>query len=122
MIERARIAALARLAGIRKDADLAEVAAADLHLRSVRARIDAFDTTVAETQAKAAASADPVSLAALEAFLRWSAQHRRDLAMNLESAANRSAQARRRAQMSFGRAEVLDRLAAGAAAAERSRH
>lgn len=120
MIERARIAALARLAGIRKDADLAEVAAADLRLRSARARIDAFDTTVAEARATAAASADPMALAALEAFLRWAAQRRRALAENVESAANQSAQARRRAKVSFGRAEVLDRLAAGATAAERS--
>lgn len=113
MTDRRRIAALARVAGICKDADLAMLAAAGLRLRSLQARVEALDTAITEARATAATAADPPALAALEAFSRWSQRRRLELAESLDDAERQVAEARSRARVSFGRADVLTRLSPG---------
>lgn len=110
MTDQRRIAALARVAGIRKDADLAMLSAAGHRLRSLRARVEALETAIAEARATATTAADPLALAALEAFSRWSEQRSLELAESLDDAERQLAEARSRARVSFGRADVLTRL------------
>ncbi len=115
-----RIAALARIAAIRKDSSISALAAAERQARAVGSRIAALDTALAEARLTAA-GADPATLAAQDAFGRWSLERRLDLTARLSEAERVAAARRAAARLAFGRAEVLERLTRTAEAERRLR-
>ena len=104
-----RLAALACLAAIRKENAITALARAERQTRAIGMRIAALDTALAEARLTAA-GADPATLAAQDAFGRWSAARRLDLTEGLAEAERVAAARRDAARTAFGRAEVLDRL------------
>jgi hypothetical protein len=121
MTDPRRIAALARLAAIRKEADLAALAAANRQVRAIETRIAALDDALAAARQAAVAGADPATLVAQDAFGRWSGGKRLLLTERLREA-DRLAEAHRgTARHSFGRAKVLERLTEAAVAEARLR-
>lgn len=119
MTDPRRLAALARLAAIRKERCIGALAQAERQVRAVGARIAALDTALAEARL-AAGGADPATLAALDAFGRRSAERRLDLTERLSEAERIAAARRAAARLAFGRANALERLT-GEAEAERRR-
>jgi len=110
-----RLAALARIAAIRKESGVAAFAAARRQAGAIEARIEALDTTLAEARRATAAGADPATLAAQDAFGRWSGGQRLVLAERLREAERLAGARRDAARLAFGRAEVLERLTREAA-------
>lgn len=111
MTREKRIAALARLAALRKEADLSSLADAAGRVRAAEAAIGAIEAGLAEARTAAAETVDPATIAALEGFGRWSATRRVALAQRLAEAEREARALRERARISFGRSKVLDRLA-----------
>lgn len=108
MIDPKRIAGLAWLAALRKDADLMSLAAANARRQAAENRVRALDTAAAETRAVAEGQTDPAFLAAQEGFARWTAARRSVLMQDLDTATSRAAAARAMAARSFGRCQALD--------------
>ena len=108
MIDPKRLAGLARLAALRKDADLMSLAAANARRQAAEDRVRALDTAAAEARTVAEGRTDPAFLAAQEGFARWTAARRSVLLHDLEGAASRVAAARAMAARSFGRCQALD--------------
>lgn len=121
MTDPRRLAALARLAELRKEAEVAAFAAARRQARTIGTRIGALDEALAEARQAAAYSADPATFAAQDAFGRWSAGQRLRLTERLLEAEILARARRDTAHLAFGRAEVLERLTRKAAADRRLR-
>lgn len=111
MTRQNRIAALARLAALRMEADLASLADAALRVRAAEAAIGALEEGLSQARAAAAEIIDPATIAALEGFGRWSATRRVALSRRLAEVEREASALRERAAHSFGRSKVLDRLA-----------
>jgi hypothetical protein len=109
-----RIAALARLAAVRKEADLSALAVASREVGRAEARIGALDAALVEARTAVAGSFDAASLAAQDAFARWAEGRRLHLFARLDEARRACKLCHRAAGQSFGRAEVLERLASEA--------
>ncbi len=114
MTDPRRLAALARLAAVKKESDLAALARADASVRATLAEVGQLDAALAEARRTAAGTADPATHATLEGFARWSAAQRTLLADRLEASGRQAAVARDRARTSFGRSDVPARLAEAA--------
>lgn len=108
MIDPKRLADLARLAVLRKDADLMSLAVASARRQAAEDRIRALDTAAAEARAVAEGQTDPAFLAAQEGFARWTAARRSVLMQDLDAAMSRAAEERVTAARSFGRCRALD--------------
>ncbi|MBC7142682.1 MAG: hypothetical protein H5U18_11120 [Rhodobacteraceae bacterium] len=108
MIDPKRLAGLARLATLRKDADLMSLAAANARRQAAEDRVRALDTAAAEARAVAEGQTDPAFLAAREGFARWTAARRSVLLQDLDAATSRTAVERATAARSFGRCQALD--------------
>ncbi len=121
MTDPRRIAALARLAAIRNEADLAALAAANRQVRAIETRIAALDDALAAARQAAAAGADRATLVAQDAFGRWSSCKRLLLTDRLREADRLAEVHRGAARHSFGRAKVLERLTEAAVAEARRR-
>jgi hypothetical protein len=116
-----RIAALARIAALRKEAEVAAFAVAKRQARAIGIRIGALDEALAEARQTAAGSADPATFAAQDAFGRWSDAQRLGLTERLLEAEALAEARRDAARLAFGRAEVLERLTRKAEADRRLR-
>lgn len=116
-----RIAALASLAALRKDAEVAAFAAAKRQVRAIGTSIGALDEALAEARQTAANSADPASFAAQDAFGRWTEAQRLRLTERLHEAETLAEDRRDAARLAFGRSEVLGRLTRKAEAERRLR-
>ncbi|WP_413876650.1 hypothetical protein [Albidovulum sp.] len=121
MTDPRRIAALARLAALRKEAEVAAFAVAKRQARAFGIRIGALDEALAEARQTAAGSADPATFAAQDAFGRWSDAQRLGLTERLLEAEALAEARRDAARLAFGRAEVLERLTRKAEADRRLR-
>lgn len=108
------LAALARLAAVKKEGDLVALAAAEARLRATVAELGQLDAALAEARRTAAGMADPATQCALEAFARWSAMQRTSIADRIEATERHAVVARDRARTSFGRWDVLQGLAKAA--------
>lgn len=118
----ARLAALVRLAAMRKEADLMAVARASAERGRITARIDALDS--AAMAARQAPATDIASLAAQEGFGRLVAAQRVGLDGQLAEKTEAWRLRRDAAALSFGRCEALETLRdrlAGQSALRRAR-
>ncbi|MGB3312973.1 MAG: hypothetical protein WBB85_01060 [Albidovulum sp.] len=108
MNNKARLEALARIAAMRKEADLMAVARADTARDRVKARIDALDSAAAASHQLPAT--DIASIAAQESFGRLVTVQRADLDRDLAELTEIWRRHRDNAALSFGRARVLEQL------------
>ena len=108
MSDKARLEALARIAAMKKEADLMAVARADAERGRVTARIDALES--AAMAARETPATDIASLAAQESFGRLIANQREGLDRQLAEKTGLWRARRDAAALSFGRSQVLERL------------
>ncbi|OYX41640.1 MAG: hypothetical protein B7Z02_15065 [Rhodobacterales bacterium 32-67-9] len=108
MIDPKRLAGLARMAALRKDADLMALAAETVRRTAADDRLRALDTAAVVARSAAEGNTDPAFLAAQEGFARWVAARRSVLTQDLDIATSRVAVERARAARSFGRCQALD--------------
>ena len=109
-----RLAALARLAALKKEADLMALSAAAFRRTAIEARLRALDEATAEAVRSAERSEDTGTLIAQQAYARLMAARRTVLGGDLVRATAAWQTARTMAAQSFGQSTVLDRLLAEA--------
>lgn len=100
-----RLPALAELAKLQSDAGLARLAAAEMHLRRIRARMDGLD--VALSDAVSSPQADAAALLNFETYLRWACSERLALESEALHASDARDACRCDATVAFGRHRVL---------------
>lgn len=105
MKPQARIARLAAIACIRRDADLARLGPVARRRAELRARLDAL----AELS-RAPAPSDPALFAVRQRHLVWAEQQRRALNAELARLTAEWLDLRARAARSYGRVAVLERM------------
>ncbi|MCW3782034.1 hypothetical protein [Defluviimonas salinarum] len=109
-----RLAALARLATLKKEANQMALSAAGARRAAIEARLRALDQAETEAWCAAERSEDAGTLVAQQAFARLMAARRTVLGGELERATEAWQTARAAAARSFGQSTVLDRLLAEA--------
>ncbi|MCB2115633.1 MAG: hypothetical protein KDE00_04865 [Rhodobacteraceae bacterium] len=117
MTDAARLAALAAISRMQKEADLARLAGAKLRCRRIEERLAALDSDLAAVRDRMPCEA--AEMGQRDAYLRWSAGRRLSLDAELTGARAVMAVVEAAAARSFGRAEVLDDLTARARLARR---
>lgn len=114
-----RLAALGRIAGARREADLARLAAASARLVEATSARDRLDAALAAEMCLALRDPEVPGLKALDRHVILAEQARTALEGRIQACVAERDLERERAALSFGRATVLDRMVTDARAAAR---
>ncbi len=111
-VESGQLRALRDLAQLRKDRDLAALAAARATVSDLEAQLADLDAAVRAAQRGVAVQPDPCSLAALDAYIRLSRRRREAINTDLARARARVAEVQQQAVRATGQIEVLEKMQA----------
>lgn len=110
MRDRSRLAALARLAAAKKDADLIALAHATTERSRIETRLTALDCAAQAARETSVGADDVTALAAQDSFARLVARQRAELDAALARCTEAWRNRRETASQSFGRSQTLARL------------